>query len=314
MDKSLICYIVYKIRNEVNFFFRRKTVSLPMLSLFGVVPKKLSHILFDLSDPTTHLGDRLFFFPLISQLFLQGYCLSLNPRDHITRQLFIGLYGVDPFAKEILNSIDLVVIPKPSFLNSLKIHRSILVVNFSDIKIVSTITHSLVMSFMELFGLNAVNADFPLATAPAKDLIDGILEQGEKYYLFSNYIQSGIFRKWFLSEDSMYIKCMNLKSDGYKIIHVGSTQDLLSDQKSYSMVDIDLRGRLSLDQFIGLIGSNQVFGAVTYDNFLMHLIGLMKKKAFVLFRGRFSYSACAHHFNYVNNTFFSSGNEPHYLK
>ncbi len=284
-----------------------------MLSLFGVKPKNIDHILFDLSDSTTHLGDRLFFFPLISQLFLRGHCLYLSPKDYITRQLFVRLYGLDPFTKEVMKSIDLVVIPKPSFLNSSKNYQSILVVNFSDTKIFSTVTHFLVESFMELFNLYPSRCDSPFVLSPANDSLETIIESGKKYYLFSNYIQSGFFRKWFLSEKSMYTKCMSLKTDGYQIIHVGSLQDLSNDKKSYPMVDIDLRGKLSLGQLISLVGSNQVLGAVTYDNFLMHLMGLMKKKAFVLFRGRFRKSGRTHHFKHVNSTCFSKGNEPHYL-
>lgn len=284
-----------------------------MLTLFNEYPKQLDSIKIDLSDPTTHFGDRLFFFPLIAMLHQNGFRLILNPEDLVTREIFFTLYGFDPFCEKNSDSIDLVVIPKPSFLRKRESNTPILTVNFADKQINRVITQSLIQNFNNLFELTDQNIKNTIKYKISNEYLDGILETNQKYYLFNNYIQSGRFRKWFLSEGKLKSKCAQLKSQGYQIIHVGSKQDLLEDHYHYSFVDHDLRGRLSLSDFLLLCNSFNVLGAVTYDNFLMHIMGILNKKAFILFRGRFSTSNKYLHLRYVNNTFFSFENQPTYL-
>ncbi len=309
----MIKYLIYKIRNEIDFLLTKKIVQKPMLSLVGELPNSLRHIRFDFDDPTTHLGDRLFFFPLISQLHELGFSLSMSDADKVTEPIFYELYGVNPFCSHDNQSVDLVVIAKPSFINKLGIHKSLLVVDFIDPKITEPITGALLQNFGDLFNINLAHRAFSFNGDRDGVLSPTLLDSDQEYYLFSNYINSGIFRKWFLDESSLYKKCLEIKNQDFKIIHVGSENDRLSDNKSYSFVDLDLRGKLSLTQLIALISSPAVKGSITYDNFLMHLTGLFNKKAFVLFRGRFTKSVRAHHYEYVNNACFSAKNEPHYL-
>jgi hypothetical protein len=284
-----------------------------MLSLVGDSPQNLQHIYFDFDDPTTHLGDRLFFFPLIAQLHAKGFTLSLNLADNVTRQIFYALYGVDPFLDGGDKDVDLAVIPKPSYLNKRETHKSLLVVDFTDSKITGIITESLIMSFGKLFAQHLNAQCLSICNPRFRIFPTTILAENQNYYLFSNYIHSGFFRKWFLNENRLQLKCIEIKNQGYKIIHVGSAQDKVGDKKFYSYVDLDLRGKLSLIQLILLLASPKINGSITYDNFLMHLTGLFNKEAYVLFRGRFGKSGRAHHFRYVNNTCFSKLNEPHYL-
>ena len=310
----MINYLIYKIRNEINFLLTKKIAQKPMLSLVGEFPISLRYILFDFDDPTTHLGDRLFFFPLIFQLHKMGFSLRICHADKVTSQLFYQLYGVNPFCSYDDQAVDLVVIAKPSFVNKLEIHTSLLVVDFTDTNITAPITEALPQNFGDLFNINLPPQVFSFSGNRGGNLSLKLLESDQEYYLFNNYINSGMFRKWFLDESSLYKKCLEIKSQNFKIIHVGSGDDRLRDNKSYSFVDLDLRGKLNLAQLITLISSSRVKGSVTYDNFLMHLTGLFNKKAFVLFRGRFAKSARIHHYEHVNNTYFSLKNEPHYLK
>lgn len=309
----MIDYLFYKLINEAIFFFSKKNAKSPMLSLICGAPKTLRHIHFDFDHPTTHLGDRIFFFPLIAQLHAKSFSLSINSADKITRALFHRLYGVDPFLDRSDLNIDLVVIPKPSYLNKRGVYKPLLIVDFTDPKITAPISESLVQSFGDLFDQSLPPPIFLNDSSQYGTSSSAMLADDQAYYLFSNYIHSGIFRKWFLDENRLQLKCVDIKNQGYKLIHVGSEKDKATDKKEYSYVDLDLRGKLSLVQLISLVASPQVNGSITYDNFLMHLTGLFNKKAYVLFRGRFSKSGSAHHFEHVNNTCFSKENKPHYL-
>jgi len=75
-----------------------------------------------------------------------------------------------------------------------------------------------------------------------------------------------------------------------------------------------LRGTLSIVELVDLISSKRIVGAVTYDNFIMHLVGIFDKKAFVLFRGRFLRKNVDLHLNFVNSVFFRSNNKISYLE
>ena len=112
--------------------------------------------------------------------------------------------------------------------------------------------------------------------------------KGGSWVVFNNYIASGLFRKFFVEEELLYSKCVQLRKEGHKIIHLGSESDKRSDLREYPFVDYDLRGKLSLKQLLNLVVHPSVASTVTYDNFFMHLFGMLGKDAHVLFRGRFT--------------------------
>tara|TARA_B110000879_G_scaffold212100_1_gene306952 strand:+ start:2108 stop:2647 length:540 start_codon:yes stop_codon:yes gene_type:complete len=145
-------------------------------------------------------------------------------------------------------------------------------------------------------------------------ICDEFLNIDNKYYIFSNYIDSGWFRKYFVNVNALEKKAVYLKNQGYKILHVGSEKDLNKDNKKYKFIDQDLRGKLSISELIQLVAKKNIIGAVTYDNFIMHLCGIYDKKTFVLFRGRFSKKNATKHIKYINPLFFNDDNDIKYLK
>lgn len=305
-------YLYYKILNALVWKFCGKHACLPMLSFVGKVDFSNSHsIHFDLSDRTTHLGDRLFFFPLVVFLVGLGHRVTLSQEDSITNKLLREIYGFEVPSVACIGPQDLAVIPQPSYLSLRDGYRGMLVVNFSDATVGSCITQGLINGFCQIFGLSLDSVR--LASLPTSQNYIEILDPSCRYYLFSNYINSGFFRRWFLNEDKLDEKCRELKSEGFKIVHVGTDGDKSFDDRIYPFVDLDMRGKLDLPQLIQLTKSNLVEGAVTYDNFLMHLCGIYHKTAYVLFRGRFSKSAREHHYRHVNNTFFSASTKLTYL-
>lgn len=298
-----IKYILYKFLNMLACKSLRKDISLPLLTVAGGVVLKPKSIHFDFSSRLTHLGDRLFFFPLIVFLVNNGYRVTLSSEDLVTNKLLKSIYGFEVPNVSCLAPHNFAVIPQPSYLSLRDRYKNLLVVNFSDTKVHSRIAQSLVSSFCKMFGISLgfFNLASPLTSQDNPDF----LEDNCRYFLFSNYIDSGFFRRWFLNEDRLYKKCCALKAQGFKILHVGTSGDKSSDNRFYPFVDLDLRGRLDLAQLVELAKSTLVEGAVTYDNAIMHLCGFYNKTAYVLFRGRFTKISRDHHYRYVNNTFFS---------
>lgn len=305
-------YLTYKLLNEVAYRLAGKSATAPMLAVIGDLPTNLSRIHFDFSHSTTHLGDRLFFLPLILQLLADGYQVSLDRDDLITNKILTSLYGLASLPAASKSALDLVVMAKPSFLAKGRSCPSLLVVDFMDIRIDRDIAETLTSNFYQLLKITPSNLSKRVPRLVASDALN-ILADGQKYFLFNNYISSGLFRKWFVNEGKLLQQCKDLQAEGFQIIHVGSADDKAADSRSYPFVGLDLRGALTLPQLIALVGNPQVEGAVTYDNFLMHLMGLYEKRTFVLFRGRFSKMNREHHFRCVNGAFFKKDGQLTYL-
>jgi len=307
-------YMLYRLRNQACI--RSHDIEIYSDTSFSkrsIHLERGARILFDFSHSSTHLGDRLFFAPIIFELIRLGYQIYTSDNDGITNPLFQRLD-----AKVALDSVssgenvDLVVIPSASLLalNQRYTKNNLLIFQFTRAKN-HDIIDDLGYAFSKITGLQI--SDLSLTNFP--QMVQSVNNKtDENYFLFSNYIDSGWFRKFMINGSALEKKAYELKKDGYRIIHIGSKDDLAGDSMDYKFVDIDLRGTLSIVELVDLISSKRIVGAVTYDNFIMHLVGIFDKKAFVLFRGRFLKHNVDLHINFVNSVFFRSYNNISYLK
>jgi len=186
-----------------------------------------------------------------------------------------------------------------------------IIIDFSDIRSKKNITNQLLESFSKLLSLKLKSSVYNFKVNVRGNSI--FLDQSSKYIIFNNYIDSGKFRKLFLNLKKLEDKCSSLRNLGYKIIHVGSSSDKLNDDRIYNFIDLDLRGLLSPSDLIGLVHSKEVFGVVSFDNFVMHVAHIVFKPTWILFRGRFMYSQYLHHMKFVNNTFLPNEKNITYL-
>lgn len=298
----MIGYIAYKVVNNALLMALSRKLA-PLLSTVGHPEFDSSRIFVDLSDSTTHLGDRLFFLPLLMALAKSRCGVCLSHQDRWTNPLIVNILGGAPLPVGQADAKDLVVFPKPSYGNFWRYYRHALLVDFTDRAATQKISQQLVDSMGGVCKLDLSTAS-ALASS-SEERSDPLLPSDGQYILFSNYINSGQFRKYFVDESRLLNECRRLKQNGVKIVHVGSAEDLAADDAVYPFVDIDLRGKIDVARLVNLARCPQVVGAVTYDNFLMHLMGLYHKQASVLFRGRFSRANYNHHMRYINNTFFA---------
>lgn len=308
-------YIIYKLLNALYLkFFKKFSYSDILFSDKNIELHKISCIFFDFSHNSTHLGDRLFFFPIIRELYKNGINVCLSKNDSISESLFLELdssLSFKNFTNDDIKST-LIVLPAPSFLalkNKYK-HFNIAICNFIEIKN-RNIIEELDIGFSKILHKkisSSICLNFNNKT------IDYSYIEDNNYYVYSNYIDSGWFRKYFINNKTLDKKASDLRNDGYKIIHVGSKKDLGKDKKIYNFIDLDLRGKLSIIELARMINDKNIVGVVAYDNFIMHLSGIFNKKTFVLFRGRFLRKNTNKHIKYINNAFFDINNQINYLK
>ena len=306
-------YIFYKIFNLFMIKVHKKYFYSDIL--FSKKPIDLGSIksiLFDFSHHSTHLGDRLFFFPLVRSLQESGIEILFSEYDKITKELYLSMDQTFLFtAINTSKQHDLVVIPAPSLLAKTRdyINSNLLICNFTDVKD-KNILEELALGFKKAYknkhldNIYIVNQDINFINKLNTDC---------NYFIYSNYIDSGSFRKYFINKKSLALKAIELKEGGCKLIHVGSKSDLRNDESIYNFIDIDLRGELSIPQLIQLIGNNKIKGVISYDNFIMHLSGMFNKKAYILFRGRFLKKNIISHIRFINIVFFTKKNRIIYL-
>ena len=310
-------YILYKILNIFLISF----IKVVSYSEIVYTKKKLSYVkgksfFFDFTHSTTHMGDRLFFFRLIRYLEVNNFELVISDSDHSTLELFNTIFdkhSVKVSSKN--NKYDYYVIPSPTLnIKNIKflLSQNLIVCKFTDVKSES-ILDQLDCGFGKILNLN-INSRKCLQNID-KNISDDIkvahknnLSVNKRYYLYSNYIDSGRFRKFFVKESILCNKAMDLKNKGFKIIHIGTNLDRVNDSKEYSFIDVDLRGKLRLTDLVMLTKTSMVTGAISFDNLIMHIIGIYDKDCHILFRGRFLKKNSMQHYNYINQVFFDNKN------
>jgi hypothetical protein len=302
-------YLAYKIANALLVRYWRFRHFQSGCLIYPKSQNNKRHLNFDFSHHTTHLGDRLFFFPVFNMLAKKGVSFSVKDPSGISQELYLAIYGTQ-LNDAHLKTDGVTVIPHSSLLSAAFRALPMIVVDFYHSSNIG-ISDLIVQSFNEYFCFSNITDQQPLCVN-VKQQIKSI-QENEKVVIFNNYLGSGKYRKLFLNERRLYKKCMEYKNLGYKIIHVAGRSDYEPDDKLYTFVDIDLRGELSLTELIQLFSIDQLAGIVSYDNFYMHLAGMFNKPANILFRGRFLKRNVDHHFRVINPAFFKDKTKLSYL-
>lgn len=306
---SQLKYITYKIYNNTLLRLHTKRIA-PMVRVCG--SKEIGRkIYFQLNHPTTHLGDRLFVFQLIKSLLEYGFEVYVSD-DEVTRNLLRVFDGFDrvQFHQKPADDEFFVIAIAPSFSHYFKMHKNCLILDFTDTSAESRLSKCVNDSLNMHFGLCLQISQLHLRRSVEKHCL---IDNDMRYYVFNNYIYSGTIRKYFINNKVLSLQCEILRKLGYKIIHIGGATDKYNDKNIYDFVDLDLRGRLTFDQTIRLLDCDNVVGAVTYDNFIMHMMGILNKPSYVKFRGRLLGKNAIHHFNNINNNFYRDGTKITYI-
>jgi len=245
---------------------------------------KAKKILFYFNEPEfMHLGDHLFFLPLIKSFIDSGYEIEVDPA-WIMRPLFERL-GIPIFdEKTKLNSYDLIV-SRAELVDKLIHHKSLLVDVARNLSM--PICDQLIMQFSKYFVLNPyVTYDFSVLKS------DNILQKMHlspeyKYVLFNFYCDSSSF---LITEKKVNALVEQVKKYAdlpqYKVVLVGSKADKDSDSHIYDFNYIDLRGQTTVLDIFDLAQNDNVEHYIGFDAFVMHVFSLMYKTSFVVFRGR----------------------------
>jgi hypothetical protein len=271
--------------------------------------EKYTDILIDVSNSTySHLGDQLFYQPLLHHLLQRNVSVKIAP-SRAMMDYFRFLYG----QKVVVSNAgghhkqSLVIMPFWAYdPNQNDKNADLLLVDFTDPGIELYISGWLVSKISNLLGLDQID-DFDIGAAPYTKLADYEIKEclpvSEDVVIFNNYIDSGKFRVNGSHQRSLSGCITKFKEKGYTVVHVGSGADLANDPREYDFVDVDVRGKIAPLDLISYFYRPNVRYSVTFDNFVMHASVMANKMSYVKFRGRYTHSAREHHYKHVNQAF-----------
>lgn len=278
-------YIVKKIINKIQMIYLKKYFVYDNVYLKNINDTEIKKILFYFPDyEMMHLGDHLFFEPLIRILKTVGYDVAVAPAP-IMKFYFEELgYKID----DIKNNYDL-VISRMEFLPKLKeCGKPLLLIDTASAKIMQPICYDLIQKVFAILKISLQNVDDKPQVLKNLEQKNFNVDKDKKYIVFNNYIDSGAFRIGKKHHEIIVNFVKNLKKQtGFSVVHVGSQKDKINDKHSYDVIDIDLRGKTSVRDLFDLVQLENIVYCVSYDAFIMHLFAMADKKTFVLFRGRF---------------------------
>lgn len=315
MKKSvgLVSYLIKKVITLVRVRRLRNREYKPGIVVLGKIAQdKKQRIVFYLNNSEfVHPGDHLFFEPALRWLAQSHDDVYINPTTLMTPYFQENGYRI---SKSIQN--DDLVITRPELLNEIKKQcGNIICFDTTCSRIDMPIINYFIQALTLLFNLVPTkDFDYCPSSMKTETALDLTRFQHGNFVLFNNYISSGRFRvgekkrrqlREFTKQFKQRSRC--------KIIHVGSSDDLMQDDQVYDFVDIDLRGKTSISDLFCLAQLPSISATISFDGFSMHLMALNSKPAYVLFRGRWTTKARHYILNYINPPFITKKKQITYI-
>lgn len=259
----------------------------PNLYLFNLNKTQLKSVkkilfFFD-SDEYMHLGDHLFFLPLIQSFINSGFDVYVAPTKIMSPLFKILKFKV---LNEDINFKDFdLIVSRIEMVNIVNKHKALLVNVSKNLSL--PICDQLIHDFSKLFLLNNnYNVDF-LSLKDDSILNKFHLDSSKKIILFSLKMNTASY----LNNNKKLSKLVGLlnkygKDSSYQIVQVGGADESINPNLNFPYVD--LGGKTSVLDIFNLVNNEHVFCYIGFDAFVMHVFSLLKKPSFVVFRGRIS--------------------------
>ena len=277
------------IKKAKNLFWlnclKRNGFILPNLYLSNInisELKTVKKILFFFADEEyMHLGDHLFFIPLIQVFMTAGFVVEVAPTrvmQPLLQNLGFTIFNI----RQSLSDYDL-IISRIEMIDLFPTHRALLV-NVSK-NLSMPICDQLLNDFGKFFYLPEYKKiDYMMFYFG--DILDKLkLPKNKKIVLFSLFCDASAFmvNKTKVNYLLRFAREYAEKNDCILVL-VGTTQDKIAQPIDCEY--IDLRGKTTVLDIFSLVGSNNVICYIGFDAFVMHVFSLFCKSSFVVFRGR----------------------------
>lgn len=238
-----------------------------------------------------HLGDHLYFKPLVSKLCANNYKVKVEPvksLEFLFHNCFIDTTKINFASKKVLFVSRLELLPE-------------ITNKFGDVdyflydtmsyKINLPISNFIVNSFAEYYQLT--NKLDLLITA--NEYLNFVIKPYNKFDLttkngiifLSNYVDSGRFRI-LPKRKKLLIKKMQQERRDYHVVHLGTKNDAFHDHNDYKhIVDLDLRGKTTPEDIFSLMAMKNVISVYCHDTYILHVANIFDLPINVVFKKYF---------------------------
>lgn len=241
-----------------------------------------------------HLGDTLWCEPiarLIASNFNLVICCDSQMKFYFQR---LGYKVID---KSSINQSDL-LFARTELAYHLR-GKDVLWINFNYIKVSQPIINVVLNNVAGYLGLELNDAkpraiNFSPAEKDSVALKFGI-DTGQNYAVFNNYIDS---YKLIMSnaelhepDKASWLFAEKYKQDSdvsVKLVHTVTRKDKDQDSTGHGIIDLDLRGKTSVEESFVLASLDNMVYYISFDTFWLHLFNIYDKKSYIMLKLGFS--------------------------
>ncbi|MBT5855711.1 hypothetical protein HOH87_03650 [bacterium] len=240
-----------------------------------------------------HLGDLLFYLPLLDRLVRQGVSVALlgeSPIGGLFRA--IGCRWEREGYQEHLQ--DAVVLGKSDMLHQVAKYESKntafigmdyrrLVGDARIARLISTAVEGVFKAFKWDWDDKVSSFEFSFlrkvlegvnTKGAWREEVESLSNESSQIWVFNNYLSSG-FRGNGAMQEILIKRAEDKKKATY--IYIGSENDRLKSPGSLPFIDLDLRGKLTPLEIVELLAMKEVAGAICFDTFISHVATLLEK-------------------------------------
>ena len=272
-------YIINKIYSNLLYFFLRKK---PGYIIIGKAPKN-NEFLFDFSDKNNmHLGDSLFFIPLIKLFIKNNYRFKIIAYNNI-KELY-HCYGIpsDYFDIPHLFKPNILVSNWGSRKPSKNKYSLEIYINATDSKISLNIGSFIVGIFADIFQDPSLFLPVNYIIKPNKSNLSSDIMYN--YVIVSDEVSSGKFRVTNSMKFKLYNYADKLRANsGARLVHTGLK---VADFSFNKFIDFELGSNLSVIDLVNLINSDRCIGVISFDTLTAHVACLASVPSYILLKKR----------------------------
>ena len=239
-----------------------------------------------------HLGDTLWCEP-IGRLIAANFNLVICCDSQM--EFYFRRLGYKVIDESLINQDDLLV-ARTELAYHLR-NKDVLWINFNYINVSQPIINVVLNNVADYLNLNPNDAkpralNFSPAEKNSVALKFGIVSE-YNYAVFNNYIDSHKLRmsnaKFHEADKALWLFAEKYKRDAdVKLIHTGTGRQKNQDSTDYGIVDLDLRGRTSIEESFILASLDNVINYIGFDAFWLHLFNIYDKRSYIKLRPGFS--------------------------
>ena len=272
-----------------RFLFKQLHKNKVCIIQFDTNKLKYNRIVFFLNYPKSiHFGDTLWFEPIIRSFVKNYNNVFVYSSQHM--QFYFKQLGYSVIENESEISQNDILVTRIDLSYYLRGKHTIFL-DFSyehiGVKLIDYILNKLETCLkIKIDDAKPLGISYSV-TVLAKLFSKFNLNTNPKYIIFNNYMDSFDLQlnpEGFIQsreELNDFARQFKTKNPQYTFIYTGSQKDSESLPTLPDFIDVDLRGKTTIEELVMLVASDQIICYIGYDTFLLHAFNLYNKDSYI---------------------------------